>query len=35
LSFEKGEDPLEYLAGKIITADLPEMLEKIRSDMFS
>jgi len=34
LCFEKGEEPLDYLAGKVITGDLPEMLENIKRDMF-
>ena len=34
LCFEKGEEPLEYLAGLIITGSLPETLENIKVDMF-
>jgi len=34
LIFEKGEDVLEYMAGKVIEGVLPEMLERIRQDMF-
>lgn len=34
LYFHKGEDTLEYMAGKVIEGQLPPNLERIRQEIF-
>ena len=34
LTFENGAEPLQYLKGKEVSADLPEDFEKIKNDIF-